>query len=624
MITSLILCLLGCFVSSEIVPDSRIAYSQLTGDHWQIWIVGADGQFPEQLTFTPSDKRHPAWAPDCSFLVYNDSNGRLYRHDFENGETRQLRAIPAASESEISIEGRLAHQCVRYAPGYLLEIWTSNQDGTDRKVLTKLPRRHYSPSWSSDGRRIVVAEFDPDDEQFSLALLDASGEGYERVASGTSRIATPTWSASGDQIAFIRETDSNNDLWVLDLESGEQTQLTFHPDLDTQPSFAPDGEQIVFVSRRDGALRLWTVRSDGREVARPLIGSGVTCRDPAWSPAALSDAPDIILNARLTAQHIELEGGAHSQLPFTLASDAFVTVTVSAEDGSALFSIVLGDLEEGSHQFSWDGRSNEGVPVRPGVYILSLNAKNERGESEWNPSLETGGEFVRVERLELDEKNQNADFDLPVFSRVRVRFGLDKGPMVDTSVDFEPLAAGKHSVQFSGEMSVGWGGFWTHPDRHVWVTAFALPTNAVLVESTTGAELLARKRLPNNVEGPNALNHAKHDPAGCLDPEISAMLRRITRSNEAGLPVVDSSTELVITVPDPSTRAQFESGRFEVMIFLDDHFLMEDEDSVLPFNFDFDVSRFPEGEHSFLINVTTFSNHTGSIFLPFVIERQAR
>ena len=618
------LCLLLLTAPGFATSSERIAYSKLTDGHWQIWVVGADGISSVQLTQDSSDKRHPCWSSDGKFIVFNDSNGHLHRLELADRTVSPLRAIPAAAEADLSINGRLVHQCVRQMPGYLAEVWTSKLDGSDRRVLTQLPLRQLAPSWSPDGRQIVVAEYDRREEDvYSLAVLEADGDGHERILSGAHRFSTPSWSPAGDKIAYARDYRGNNDIWVYDLESGKSTQLTFHPGLDSQPDFSPDGDSIVFVSRRDGALQLWKIGCSGNDEPRLLSVAGELCRDPAWFSGGelkLVSGPQINGDVE-QRKTIEPAQGVLASVKFSIDSDAAVIQSVLDESGASVVEIPLGNLPKGEHRVAWDGRTASGDFARPGVYLLALTAINETGTTTWNPAMFEGGEPASINDLVLESELRSVKFQLPSPSRIRVRFGLNDGPMVGTPIDFEALGAGTQSVSFEGIMAPGWGDFWEHPDRHVWVTAYRLPSNAVIVKAGEGLVDRPRLRLPAVSGNVDVLTHAEHAPSLCKDPEVSARLSGVKVFDDEGLPVVSEVVDLVIDVPDPANRAQFESARFEVMIFLDDYFLMEDEDSVLPFHYRFDVSRFPSGVHSFLVNVSGYSHHTGIRFLTFRIDR---
>lgn len=56
------------------------------------------------------------------------------------------------------------------------------------------------------------------------------------------------------------------DLWVKDLETGEERAITTTPGYDAEATVSPTGDRMVFTSTRSGDLELWTCNLDGSDV----------------------------------------------------------------------------------------------------------------------------------------------------------------------------------------------------------------------------------------------------------------------------------------------------------------------------------------------------------------------
>jgi dipeptidyl aminopeptidase/acylaminoacyl peptidase len=59
-------------------PDGRrLAFnSQGEDGHWDIWLTDADGGQPQRLTDDPGDEQMPSWSHDGRFVYYNANSGR--------------------------------------------------------------------------------------------------------------------------------------------------------------------------------------------------------------------------------------------------------------------------------------------------------------------------------------------------------------------------------------------------------------------------------------------------------------------------------------------------------------------------------------------------------------------
>ena len=86
-------------------------------------------------------------------------------------------------------------------------------------------------------------------------------------------------------MAYRAIIEGQHDVWVVDLETGEQTNVTDDADLDIEPSWSPDGEWIAFGALRRGEpnFDLFIMRRDGSDVRR-LTDDPAKEANPVWAP----------------------------------------------------------------------------------------------------------------------------------------------------------------------------------------------------------------------------------------------------------------------------------------------------------------------------------------------------
>jgi serine/threonine-protein kinase len=138
----------------------------------------------------------------------------------------------------------------------------------------------------------------------------------------------PRISKDGNRV-LLDVRDRDNDIWLLDLQRGNLTNMTHHPALDRFPIWEPDGEHFIFSSNR----------ADGQEVIFRL-------RVGADAPETLSDP----WPTQLTPNAVSPDG---SQLVFDRDGDLFIL----ALDGSRRVTpLVESPYAESRSALSPDGR----------------------------------------------------------------------------------------------------------------------------------------------------------------------------------------------------------------------------------------------------------------------------
>jgi len=173
------------------------------------------------------------------------------------------------------------------------ELWklpisrdTGKPKGTASLVLSGIPMGG-SFTLSTDGKKFLYTRL----ALFSnLHLVRIEGSERNRMVktqqltTGTSLHSGPDISPDGKFIVFSKGSGGIMNIYVMPIEGGNPTQLTFFNSNNINPAWSPDGTQIAFGSNEGGKYRVWRVGSQGGRLYQYAKTELSHEMEIAWAP----------------------------------------------------------------------------------------------------------------------------------------------------------------------------------------------------------------------------------------------------------------------------------------------------------------------------------------------------
>jgi Tol biopolymer transport system component len=263
--------------------------------------MDADGTNVRLLT-DQSRIAHGDWAPDGTSVVFaNNGAAFLTIMQYPDGPSRQVFAPSGAVWADVP----------RWSPdgvSIAFQAWANDRpdlyvadvaDWASRQVTRSRSYDEY-PTWSADGRQLAFhsdrdpAFWLPEVAAEDIYIVDADGDNVQNVTQSKQRELWPSWSPDGRQIAFTRTWGplSKTELWILDLDTSRERQITGIPPLWTA-TWTPSGQRLLLTVFQDIPDRtdIAIVDADGSNFRRLMDTPDVESHPRMFDPAALSVSP---------------------------------------------------------------------------------------------------------------------------------------------------------------------------------------------------------------------------------------------------------------------------------------------------------------------------------------------
>jgi TolB protein len=281
------------------VRNGLVAFSAPdSGNHEQIFVTdGADRPW-RQLTFD-GDNKYPAWSADGRTIAFSANRTGHFEIYTMGADGSGLAMVPIAMPSDkvlprISPDGtQLAFAGMEGVPPHP-EVWTCSVSGANPRRLTSTPpgapglTGSSFPRFSPDGRRLLYASTAKGSIQ--IWVMNVDGTQQTQLTSGLGAdfpdANAPNWSPTGDRIVFWAGHEGRyGDVWVMNADGSRPVQLTDQPGTisSDNPFWAPDGTQILFDTNRNQRPEIWVMAADGSG-QREMIPIGIGNTQFSWQP----------------------------------------------------------------------------------------------------------------------------------------------------------------------------------------------------------------------------------------------------------------------------------------------------------------------------------------------------
>lgn len=378
-------------------PDGkRVAYTVTSNDeesdsaHISIYVAAVDGRTPPRAFTQGTHDHSPRWSPDGRYLAFisnSSEKNQVFLAPLDGGEPEQLTEAPfGASHPAWSPDGKRIAYVARVG---------EYKEPKDRKRAERLaPRVIRDLRYRLDG----VGYFDS--RRLHIFVIEVeSGEEFQ-LTDGDWYDDQPAWSREGRSIAFVSDRERErhqrqwrSDVWVVGSSGGRARKVTRSRGSAAFPTFSPDGRSIAFLGHESGDAgasmnqHLFVVPARGGRA--PLSVSGSLDRSAVGNPLAPG-----------TSFHWSRDGKG---LLFLVSDRGRTGIHRAGVANGSVSKLYGGEYQIDGFQLTPDGRHTVFTAAwttePPEVYVAPLRGGRRRRLSDSNDELRDAvklGELKRV------------------------------------------------------------------------------------------------------------------------------------------------------------------------------------------------------------------------------------
>ena len=221
----------------------------------------------------------PSWSPDgrhlaCAVSISNDQGQyqELYQVDATTGETNPFTNRKWRRFFRVAWlrDGSGLITTAADSDNSPMQVWEVPYPSGEPRQVTNDLNDYRGLTLTADAKTAAVVQLDQQANVWVSPSID--GRNSVQVTSnnydGLNGLA---WTPDG-KLLYTSARNNANDIWIVDAEGKQRTQLTENAGNNTSPAMSPDGKTIAFVSTRDGQPHVWLMDALGARAQRATAG----------------------------------------------------------------------------------------------------------------------------------------------------------------------------------------------------------------------------------------------------------------------------------------------------------------------------------------------------------------
>jgi Tol biopolymer transport system component len=253
------------------ILNGRIVFQSNRDGNDEIYVMDNNGSNQTRLTNNTTSDNFPFVSFDGKKITFtNNSNSNIYMMDI-NGDNQTKVTSKGGFISSFLPNGKIIFTNFG-------NVKVINPDGSNQITLDA---NGYGAFFSPDGTKIAFTS--ERDGNYEIYVMNADGTNQTNLTKSPVSDSSPlSWSPDGKKIAFGSDRDGNSEIYIMNVDGGNQIRLTSSTFEDFAPSFSPDGTKIAFNSDRDGNNEIYVMNADGSSQTR-LTNDTFDDSFPSWS-----------------------------------------------------------------------------------------------------------------------------------------------------------------------------------------------------------------------------------------------------------------------------------------------------------------------------------------------------